>query len=317
MTKTFKTLSTILFITSLLTFTGCSDDDDNTDNTSTEDKTVKEMQTKSMTINFKPMWEDEKLMCSEDNKTKVYHKYTPTHAMVTLRDFRLFISNIYLIDDQGNKEMLKLQGNDFQYQDENGSVVLLDFENNTGNCIDRKNTPAMNMVALGDIADKTYSKIEFTLGVPFHTNHTEYPNVKALNQPGMAWNWQAGRKFTKFESSNDINSTYIFNLHLGSTGCADNDADGKTNNCIQPNRVTVTMDFNPSQDEVIVNYATLLGDVDVTFNKGSAPGCMSKLDDPECATIIPNFGLNFDIKDGECENEGCEGQKLFSINTKE
>ena len=322
-----------LLISSLLILNSCSSDDDikednnikeeikssddtKEDNNTKENIKQQESNNKSMSLNFKAKFDGEDLVCSEDNKPKSYHKHHPTHTFMTIKDFRLFVSNIYLIDENGKKEMLNLKSNDFQYQDKNGSVVLLDFEDNTGDCIDRKNTPAMNKIAVGDIADKTYSKIEFTLGVPFHTNHTEYPTVKALNQPGMAWNWQAGRKFTKFESTNDVNKSYIFNLHLGSTGCKDSDANGKTDSCIQPNRVTVTLDFNPSKDEIIIDYAKLLGEVDITNNKGSAPGCMSKLDDPECSIIIPNFGLDIDAKNGQCSDEGCEGQKLFSVDTR-
>ena len=309
---TFKTIASTLLLASLFALSSCSDD-----TTSNNEENTKQQATKSMKIDFKAMFNDEELMCSKGGEAVKYQKKNSTLTNITLRDFRLFISDVYLIDEEGKKEMLKLTPNDFQYQDENGSVVLLDFENNTGNCIDRKNTPAMNRVAVGEIADKNYSKIVFTLGVPFSSNHKEYPNVKVLNQPGMLWNWQAGRKFTKLESANDINETYVFNLHLGSTGCADSNADGKTDSCMQPNRVMVTLDFDPSRDEVIVDYAKLLGSVDVTFNKGSAPGCMSKLNDPECTTIIPNFGLDLEAKNGLCQTDGCEDQKLFYVDTKE
>ncbi len=286
-------------------FSGCGSDSNSTTSA-----------TQEMQINFKAKYGNETLMCSENGAVKSYYN-SDQNRTISIKDFRLFVSNVYLIDESGTKNRLELESNDFQYSDENGSVVLLDFEDNSGNCIDRKNTPDTNTVASGEIKSALYSKIEFTLGVPFTANHREYPDVKVLNWPGMAWSWQAGRKFTKLENTNDLNSSYIFNVHLGSTGCQDSNADGETDSCIQPNRVTVTMDFDPTKDEIVIDYAQLLGDANLSSNQGGAPGCMSALNDPECSIIIPNFGLNFDAKDGQCANGNCVDQKLFSVGIKE
>ncbi len=298
----------------VLLTTGCGDGGSST-KTETEAPAA---QTRSVSIDFAAMMGHENAVCSENNVTKTYTTIGSAGDTVSFTDFRFFISEVAMVKADGSKVPLTLESNNFQYQAQNGeNVALMDFEDNTGNCIDRGNTAATNTRIVGTVAEGEYTGVAFTLGVPFDINHDKesYVDVVALNQPMMEWNWQAGRKFTKIEVKSESNASLIWNFHLGSTGCiaSEDNSTVVTSTCAQPNRVAVTLDnFDPETNMVKVNYKKLLMTSNVGADMGGAKGCMSGLTDPECEPIMSALGLDVANQTGECVNGGdCSSQQLF------
>ncbi len=83
-------------------------------------------------------------------------------------------------------------------------------------------------------------------------------------------------------------------IHLGSTGCASATATtAPTQGCMNPNLVAVSFtSFDPAVDTIVIDIAPLLQNSDLGFNTpGTPPGCMSGINDPECASIFEGFGL--------------------------
>jgi uncharacterized repeat protein (TIGR04052 family) len=313
-----KTAAALLGAT--LLFAGCGSDDNDTTTQENGDGAVQ----KEVTIDFRAMMGNESVACSENNQTKVYTNVGTSDESVTIKDFRFFVSEVKFIKADGTKVPLTLTNNDNQYQKENGDhVAILDFEDNTGDCIDRGNTPETYTTLIGTIPDDTYSDIEFTLGVPFDINHdsTSYADIKALNQPMMSWSWQAGRKFTKIELHSQTDPSLVWNFHLGSTGCVattDTNSTVVTESCAQPNRIQVRLqEFNPQTNAIKVNYKSLLRNNDVAIDLGMSKGCMSGLTDPECDALFTGLALDVANQTGTCINGGdCSSQTLFMKITK-
>jgi len=314
-----KVIGTTLIATSLL-LSGCgsSDSDDSKESSAK----------KSVSLNFDAVVGDQgSVVCSENNVTKVYQNLGSTGANGSIADFRFFISEVKLKMKDGTIQEIALENNANQYYDEsNGSIAILDFEDNTGECINRGNDAETYKTIIGEISsDSDIAGVEFTIGVPIALNHIEFPEISALTKAKMNWSWAAGRKFTKFEvnPSDELNSTGdIFNFHLGSTGCVDNDADGYTDECAQPNRVTISFDeFDPETQKIVIDYAELLTYVNIAQDQGGAKGCMSKLDDPECMStdgkMFNAIGLDDASQNGACLNGDCTmSQRIFSVKSK-
>lgn len=227
-----------------------------------------------------------------------------TAASGGLRDLRFYISNVKLVRDDGALVPLSLSATDnFNATVGSDAVTLIDLEDKTGSCVDSNNTEATNASINGTVPAGTYTGIRMTLGVPFAINHTDQtaglevtPAVinNAVN-PGMAWSWAGGRKFTKIEVSNATDWTAaVFNVHLGSTDCTGtNPAAGEVDSCTNPNRLDFGFDaFNPTTQRIALDVAALLGGNDVTINGGGPTGCMSGTTDPECPAVFERLGID-------------------------
>jgi len=278
----------------------------------------REQAPRNIAIAFDAMMGHEALVCSENGAPKIYGGVGTTAESVSVTDFRFFVSEVSMVKADGTRVLLTLENNSNQYQAQNGdNVALLDFEDNTGNCVDRGNTPQTYGTIVGTVAEGEYTGIEFTLGVPFAINHDKesYVDVEVLNQPKMEWNWQAGRKFTKMEVRSESNPSLVWNFHLGSTGCvaSEDNSTVVTESCAQPNRVTVLLEnFDPEQNAVKVNFKKLLMQNNVGDDLGGAKGCMSGLTDPECQTLMPQLALDVANQNGLCVNgNDCGSQQLF------
>jgi len=245
-----------------------------------------------------------------------------TNATGTIKDLRFYISNVKLLKRGGGEEALTLATTDsFNASQGADSVTLIDLEDKTGSCAD--GTTAMNQFIKGTAPDGDYVGVKMTLGVPFSMNHTDQsadvsitPAVinNAVN-PGMAWSWAGGRKFTKIEVTNAAWTAPTFTVHLGSTGCTGtNPAAGQVDSCSRPNRLDFSLaSFNPDTQKVAVDVKSLLSANDVTVNAGSAPGCMSGATDPECSAIFD--ALSLDLTTGLTLNSGLN-QRLFKVISK-
>ena len=271
------------------------------------------------------------LVCSENGNAKVYTDLGKDGTNSgTIADFRYFVSDLKVIFEDQSTETLVLDTNSYQYYDEtNGSVAILDFEDATGNCVDRGNDVDTNKSVTATLSDENKDKsiinVEFTVGVPQYLNHVQFTDIEALNKTSMAWSWQSGRKFTKFEI-NPENSEEVsrFNYHLGSTGCVsteDEHVDGSSQECAQPNRAKMNFDMDPTTQKIVLDYSKLLTNVDITTDLGGAAGCMSGLTDPECSAdsgkMLNMIGLDDDNEVGLCIDGDCtSNQQLFSVTDK-
>jgi uncharacterized repeat protein (TIGR04052 family) len=116
-------------------------------------------------------------------------------STVTPTDFRFYVSNVALIDREGNAVPLKLkQDGKWQYQ----NTALLDFEDGTSAC--DNGTAEINTTVVGTIPQGDYQSLQFTLGVPQNLNHDDAAIAPSpLNLTSMWWNWQGGYKFLRVD----------------------------------------------------------------------------------------------------------------------
>lgn len=222
-----------------------------------------------------------------------------------IADFRLFVSDFRLVSADGSERKMILDA-DGKWQNEN--TALLDFENAMGPC--ENGTKEINTTVRGSARAGTTTKIRFTVGVPFAQNHQLPTRADApLNLGAMHWDWQAGYKFARVDLENaDGKSDWL--IHLGSTNCSSSAASvAPITECAQPNRATITLPFDPERNTVVIDLASLLVSSNLAFNTtGTGPGCMSGNNDPECAPLFTNLGL--DLATGLCAN-GCAAQTFF------
>lgn len=215
----------------------------------------------------------------------------------SLRDARLYVQDIALINDKGQPTSVKLNASDWQ----NDQVALIDFEDATGFCAG--GTPAVNTVVTGTVPAGQYNGLTFTVGVPVSQNHTSTELEGApLDLAAMGWSWQAGRKFIKLEvnpeggvTKADGSSSPTWFVHLGSTGCTGNPVTGETVSCMRPNRLPVVLaPFDVTQHQVVLDLNSLFGSSDITRDKGAAAGCMSNPADKDCVEVFERLGLSLD-----------------------
>lgn len=200
-------------------------------------------------------------------------------------DFRLYIHDIRLVDDKGAEVPFELeQDGVWQYK----GVALLDFEDKTGSCVN--GTEVTHTTLQGKAPAGVYKGLKFKVGVPFELNHADSAVAPSpLNLSTMFWSWNGGYKFLRLDAK--VTDGAPKNLHLGSTGCQ---GDGNAvTSCANPNRPEIELSgFDPLQGKILLDYAAIMATTDLSQDGGGAPGCMSGVDDPECATIFPALGLS-------------------------
>ncbi len=253
--------------------------------------------TKDVKLSFQAMAGEHVVQCGE-----TVPDLGTTTASAQLMDMRLYISDVKLIPQGGGTPVpLTLGANDtYNSTSDAGAVTMLDFENGTGMCKEDGDT-GTNTAITGTVADGTYSGVEFTVGVPETLNHSDPTKATApLNLTAMAWDWQAGRKFTKIELADPMEggkATWkdkAYMIHLGSTGCTGNPAAGEDAMCAHPNRAKVVLSgYNPDTNTIAIDLARLVQSSDITMNHGGSPGCMSMPDDPDCQAIFDAFKIDW------------------------
>jgi uncharacterized repeat protein (TIGR04052 family) len=229
------------------------------------------------------------------------------HFEAKLHDARFYVYGVALIDAKGVRTPVSLAQNDWQY----AGLALLDFKDSRGGsapCSEAR--PAKNTTVAGTAPAGSYVGLEFSVGVPVEgqvdgkpvqLNHSSTETSEPpLDIAVMAWNWQGGRKFLLVEVEPpaaivkaDGSKARIWPVHLGSSSCKGNPATGEIVACARENRFTVTFDrFDPETQRVELDLTSLFENTDLLSDKGSAMGCMSAPDDPECPAIFAALGLN-------------------------
>ena len=150
--------------------------------------------TKEVEIDFEAWVGDRQFACGES-----YEEVGTSGSTITPTDFRFYVSDVALIDEDGNAVPVELeQDGKWQYK----STVLLDFEDGTSAC--DNGTPAMNTTVVGTIPEGNYESLQFTMGVPENLNHEDAAIAPSpLNLTSMWWNWQGGYKFLRVELETD------------------------------------------------------------------------------------------------------------------
>lgn len=145
-------------------------------------------------INFEGWVGSDRFACGES-----YDKVGASETTITPTDFRFYVSNVALIDEDGNAIPLELeQDGKWQYQ----NTTLIDFEDGTGAC--DNGTADTNTTIIGTVPEGDYQSLQFTLGVPKNLNHDDAAIAPSpLNLTSMWWNWQGGYKFLRADLETD------------------------------------------------------------------------------------------------------------------
>lgn len=240
-----------------------------------------------------------------------------TRSTITPGDFRLYVSEVALVDETGRAVSVTLaQDGKWQLED----VVLLDFEDGSGPC--RNGTAGTNTEVRGSVPAGRYTGLRFTLGVPFARNHGDPTTAPApLNLTALFWNWQGGYKFVKFDTTSTgvspetpaaasaMGPVTRFSLHLGSTVCASAARTEAPSSCRNPNRVTVQFErFDAATQTVVADIGAVLAGANVDVNApNTSPGCMSFPNDADCPPVMGALGLSY----GDAAAPG--PQRLFTV----
>jgi len=267
-------------------------------------------QTQDVTLQFAARVGDEDAACGQ-----TYPGVGAMGSEIELRDLRFFVSEVHLVDGDGNEtEVMLEQDGTWQYE----NVALLDFEDGSAACSEQT-TAETNTTVRGTVDAGNYVGIHFTVGVPFELNHLDVDAADTeppLNTPGMFWVWAAGRKFMRIDINTDeMPPDNAWNFHLGTQGCmAPSPMEPPEDVCTRPARVDVLLPtgFDPEVGAVVLDLEALYTDVDVTADtEMTASGCMSFMPDVnECQQIFPNLGL--DWATGDCMDD-CASQSIFSV----
>lgn len=218
---------------------------------------------------------------------------SPAGQVLTPRDFRFYVHDVRLVTSAGAEVPVALT-EDGVWQ--HAGVALLDFEDARGTCLN--GTSRTNAHVVGTAPAGTYAGLRFKVGVPFALNHLLADDQPSpLNLSAMFWSWTSGYRFVRIEGS-----TPGAILHLGSAGCTLVDAADprKGSNCTYGNRPEVDFPaFDVDTNRVTLDLKDLWDATDLTTNTpGSAGGCMSAPNDPECAPIFVKLGLPFGASAG-------------------
>lgn len=164
---------------------------------------------KEVTINFEAWVGDEEFACGES-----YEDLGTSGSTITPTDYRFYVSDLALINEDGNAIPLELvQDGTWQYQ----NVALLDFEDKSGAC--GNGTSETRDMVVGTVPEGDYQSLQFTLGVPKGLNHQDAALAPSpLNLTSMWWNWQGGYKFLRVDLESDNAISNAIETHHNGTG---------------------------------------------------------------------------------------------------
>lgn len=234
-----------------------------------------------------------------------------------LRDFRFYLHNIEIVDNEGATHALNLNENNWQTQ----NVALIDFTNRDTSCGgDIKDTRTIVEGSVPLPNGRRIADLNFTIGLPSTLNHNDRATAPApLDLAGLHWNWQNGYKFMRLDvapeggitrSSDPAFSSSTWNFHLGSTGCTGDPQLGETVTCTRPDRPVISLSgFDPESSEILIDYEALVTNNNLQLDEGDASGCMSGATDPECAALFNTLGM--DLNSGA--SDAAFTQTVFSL----
>ena len=277
-------------------------------------------------VRFQAMVGTEPFSCGRS-----YENIGATHSRITPSDFRFYVSEVELINREGKAVPVQLeQDGVWQYR----NVALLDFEGGTGPCGGGNSglhTAVTGMVPKDVYRGVRFVVgVPFDLN---HGDPTIVPSPLNFTAMFWAWQSgykfikidmatsgqsQDGEKrpemsmkervamMEKIDAMKKQGAAGVpggkppraagFSVHIGSTECASASLTTPPSECRNPNRMAVAFgDFDVDKNVIVADLAALLKDTDVDINApGTAPGCMSAVDDADCPGIFAALGLPYD-----------------------
>lgn len=243
--------------------------------------------TQAVTVSFRAVVGSEPFSCAS-----TYTGLGSSNSTVRPADFRFYVHDLTL----GSMPLTLTADGKWQLE----NVGLLDFEDKSGECTD--GTVDLNSDIKGTVPIGTHKGLSFKVGVPFALDHANQATAKSpLTLTQLFWDWQSGYKFAKIDAipydATDAGLTR-WNIHIGSTACDGDPADGGTvTSCGHANVASYTFpDFDPATQVVQIDYRALVAGTDFTVNPDPVPGCMSQGTDlgPQCPAIFAALGLSMD-----------------------
>jgi uncharacterized repeat protein (TIGR04052 family) len=251
-----------------------------------------------------------------------------TAVNAKLTDLRFYVGNVELTKADGTTVAVTLDNNNWQGSDATSSVALLDFEdgsctNGVGGT-PSTNTQITGTVPIGNYVGVHFD-VGVPESMNHVDATTTSVSPLSTSVPGMLWAWQSGRKHMKIEFSPEnattagtytggvqlintagnqavdavtgaaLANTSTFVYHLGALGCIDTGlaasaAATGVYSCGQPNQQHFHLaSFNPAAQTITMDLQALFaGAIGTQNTNGTAPGCMSAINDPQC---IPMYNV--------------------------
>jgi uncharacterized repeat protein (TIGR04052 family) len=219
----------------------------------------------------------------------VLEKVGLSESTVELRDARIYLHELEVLFENGERESLQLEDSEWQRE----GVVLLDFADDTGLC--DTGSPATNHSIIGTTEnDSPIAGLSFKVGLPYELNHLDAARAAApLNAAGMAWSWTGGYKYARIDAQTTENENWY--VHLGATGCEGSPAEGI--DCSYSNLTAIEVALDEGEIiEFDLNALYAKSDLDAQIDMVSdfINGCMAFGGDPECDAIFEAFGMSFE-----------------------
>ncbi|VUD53363.1 hypothetical protein TDB9533_01819 [Thalassocella blandensis] len=229
-------------------------------------------------------------------------KSSANPASFTLRQFKFYLHNVFLIDKQGKFIPARLNDSP-PWQQSTGALIKLDQQGEQSNS-------QITVQPETSVSPDEIAGIQFTLGLDFSTNHQNpLTAVSPFNVGSMYWSWQLGYKFMRLDFSLEDRH---FNFHLGSTGCQSaSPMRPPTDHCERPNLSTIQLlDFNPTTQHIQLDLSALLKLIPADTPNTHCTG--NYQDNPVCAGFVTQLGLS--ATTGQCIDQ-CQQQSFFNVNT--
>ncbi|KZZ44161.1 hypothetical protein A3759_12370 [Thalassolituus sp. HI0120] len=246
---------------------------------------------KNISLEFAAQLNSSELKCGSNTET-VGTAQTPAD----IKYFGAYISELEVATASG--EFQKVTLSSAKNTDVERGISLITFCGNQDPSSEE--TTIYNQIQ-GTVAEAAdYTRVRFTLGVPEQYNHLDATQTEGILAKSifMHWNWTAGYKHIRMDVAN-------WNIHLGSTNCTGENADARCNNGNRPRYTLENIDLNA--DQIVFDYAALVNNSNISSNTANTPpGCMSRIDDPECGEVFKSLGL--DLTSGQCLNGDCNSQ---------
>lgn len=255
---------------------------------------------RAITIQFAPRVGDRPLDC-----TTTYQDLGVAGAVARLRDLRLYVHDVRLVDVAGTEVPLEL---DQDGANQVEGVALLDFEDATGTC--ERGTETTRQVITGIAPAGSYRGLRFRLGVPQELNHIDVTGAPPpLDLSPLFWGWSDGRIFlsTSLAADNEAGGERVFQIQMASSGCVGDPRVGDVVSCERPNRGAIELDdVDVDADAIVVDLGALLEGVDLRV----APSCHADAEDPACQRILAAAGVA-----AETGAESPSTQVFFRVDT--
>jgi uncharacterized repeat protein (TIGR04052 family) len=236
---------------------------------------------RAITIQFKPKVLDRGFACGTS-----YDGLGSTHVSAEPADFRMFVQDLRLIDDEGHEVSVALEE---RSPWQTATVALLDFEDASGACA---GTAVTNDIITGQVAPGNYRGIVFRNGVPEAENHQDPIDDRGpLQTTDLNWSWLGGFKFFVGELRSgrgaQTGAPTGGIVHVGSRACSGSPALGIS--CSQQNRNEVRLDdFDPASNVIVADLAGLFADSDLS----GTVLCHSDVD--ACVAPFARLGIDWD-----------------------